>query len=170
MPRPRTIPDAQIFAAVIDLIREGGASAVTFKDVQKRAGLAPASLVQRYGSRDGMIDAALGAAFTALEEATQKTITAAPNTRDGARKILFDLSEGHGGPGDLAVLHLDFTRPPLHARISAWRATIEAALAERLGSEHEAARVFTQWQGVLLWSEIPSRTPVRELLAALVSD
>ena len=58
MPRTRTIPDARVFAAVQDLLDRGGDKAVSFSTVATATGLAPPTLVQRYGSRDGMVRAA----------------------------------------------------------------------------------------------------------------
>ena len=57
MSRPRSVPDAQVLAAVRALLRQGGDKAVAFSAVAERAGLAPASLAQRYGSVQGMIAA-----------------------------------------------------------------------------------------------------------------
>ena len=63
MPRNRTIPDSQIFAAIQDLLDTGGDKAVSFGTVAVRTGLAAPTLVQRYGNREGMIRAAHGLAL-----------------------------------------------------------------------------------------------------------
>ncbi|TAF36285.1 MAG: TetR family transcriptional regulator [Alphaproteobacteria bacterium] len=67
MPRTRTIPDERIFAAIHRLLGEGGDRAVSFATVGAATGLAPPTLVQRYGSRDGMVRAARLAAWEKLQ-------------------------------------------------------------------------------------------------------
>jgi AcrR family transcriptional regulator len=159
-----------IYTAVTTLIRNEGLAAVTFRAVQAQVGLAPASLVQRYGSRDGMIDAAIHDAFDRLDAATDTAISAAGPGREGARGLLFNLSATAAGPGDLALLHLAFSRPALQTRASSWRQRLENALAERLGSDTDAAIGFAAWQGALLWSETTSCVSLRVLLDQLIPD
>ena len=59
MARPRSIPDDDIFAAIRTALARDGEKAVAFGPVAQMTGLAAPSLVQRYGSRDGMVRAAL---------------------------------------------------------------------------------------------------------------
>ena len=54
-PRPRTIPDADVLAAAIRAIWRLGPANVTLADVAREAGLAPATLVQRFGSKRGLL-------------------------------------------------------------------------------------------------------------------
>jgi AcrR family transcriptional regulator len=74
MPRNRSISDDQIFAALQALLDTGGDKAVSFATVAAAVGLAPPTLVQRFGSRDGMVRAARQAAWAALEERTRAAI------------------------------------------------------------------------------------------------
>ena len=57
---------------------------------------------------------------------------------------------------DVAAMAADFRDPDLAQRAAAWRATVEAALALRLGSgtkgKEAAALLFAAWQGQALWS------------------
>jgi AcrR family transcriptional regulator len=50
-PRPRTVPDADILAAANRAIMRLGPARFTLADVAREAGLAPATLVQRFGSK-----------------------------------------------------------------------------------------------------------------------
>jgi AcrR family transcriptional regulator len=64
-PRRRTIHNDTIINLACDLLIEQGADAITFAQVAQRSGLAPATLVQRFATRDGML-AALTAGLTSL--------------------------------------------------------------------------------------------------------
>ena len=65
MSRTKTIPDLEIFAAIRRILARKGDKAVSFASVAQATGLAAATLVQRYASRDRMVKAALLAASAA---------------------------------------------------------------------------------------------------------
>lgn len=50
-PRPRTVDDAQIAAAFARVINRAGPAGLTLAAIAKEAGLAPATLIQRFGSK-----------------------------------------------------------------------------------------------------------------------
>lgn len=54
-PRPRTIDDGQILAALARVMGRLGPARLTLAEVAREAGLAPATLVQRFGSKRGML-------------------------------------------------------------------------------------------------------------------
>jgi AcrR family transcriptional regulator len=149
MPRTRTIPDDRIFSAIQRLLREGGDRAVSFASVAAATGLAPPTLVQRYGSRDGMVLAARTAAWDRLGRVTQEAIAA--TEKKGPHALLKALAEA-----DPTSLIADFRDPDLAQRAAAWHATVESALALRLGTgqkaRESAALLFAAWQGQLMWA------------------
>lgn len=149
MPRTRTIPDDQVFAALQRLLEEGGDRAVSFGSVARLTGLAPPTLVQRYGSRDGMVKAARLAAWDALEKRTGEAIAATADK--GPQGLLKAI-----GPVAPSALAADLRDPDLAQRAAGWRAGVETALALRLGSgqkaKESAALLFAAWQGQTLWS------------------
>ena len=155
MPRPRTIADAEIFAAIRRLLAEGGDKAVAFGPVARATGLAASTLVQRYGSREGMLRAALLAAWDALDARTAEAEAAAPPGPKGAVALLKALGGG-GEAADVALLAVDFRDAALRDRAAAWRARVEGALALRLGGgargREAAAILFAAWQGQALWA------------------
>ena len=59
MARPRTLPDSDVFAAILLMIASEGEKSVAFSAVARATGLAGASLVQRYGPLPQMVEAAL---------------------------------------------------------------------------------------------------------------
>lgn len=149
MPRTRSIPDTQVLAAVRQLLAKGGDKAVSFATVAAATGLAPPTLVQRYGSRDGMVRAARLAAWDDLVARTDAAINAtADKGPQGLMKAI--------GPVDAAAIASDLRDPELGQRAAAWRATVEGALALRLGSgpkaKEAAALLFAAWQGQALWA------------------
>ncbi len=155
MGRSRTIPDDAIFSAIRTLLAEGGEKAVAFSTVSRATGLAAPTLVQRYGSRDGMLRAALMRAWDGLEAATGEAEAEAPLTAKGAAQLLKALSGEEAETADLALLAADFRDPVLRGRAMAWRERVEAALALRLGGgakgREAAAILFAAWQGQALW-------------------
>lgn len=155
MARPRTIPDAEIFAAIRRLLADGGDKAVAFGAVARVTGLAASTLVQRYGTREGMLRAALLAAWDALDARTTEAAAEAAQGPKGAAALLKALGGG-GEAADVALLAVDFRDPVLRDRAAAWRAEVEAALALRLGGgargREAAAVLFAAWQGQALWA------------------
>jgi AcrR family transcriptional regulator len=54
-PRPRTVEDAEIFAATARAVGRLGPVRLTLADVAREAGLTAAALVHRFGSRRGLL-------------------------------------------------------------------------------------------------------------------
>lgn len=55
MPRPRTVPDEQILVAAATAVGQVGPAHLTLADVAVRVGLSPATLLQRFGSKRGLL-------------------------------------------------------------------------------------------------------------------
>lgn len=77
-PRPRTISDDDIFAAAHRAMIRLGPSALTLADVAKEAGISAATLVQRFGSKRGLLlavstAAAAGSMDACVDMLRQKT-------------------------------------------------------------------------------------------------
>ena len=71
-PRKRIIDDRTVLAAAARVVERHGAEHVRVADVAVESGLAPATLIQRFGTREALLDgigatfvAAVGAAFRA---------------------------------------------------------------------------------------------------------
>lgn len=149
MPRTRTVPDDQVFAAIQRLLDQDGDKAVSFGSVAAATGLAPPTLVQRYKSRDGMVRAARLAFWDALDHRTAEAI--AGTADKGPQGLLKAI-----GPVPAGAIAVDLRDPDLAARAAGWRAAVEAALALRLGNSlkarESAALLFAAWQGQSLWA------------------
>lgn len=155
MPRSRSISDDQVFAIIQRLLAQGGDKAVSFGSVAKATGLAPPTLVQRYGSRDGMVRTARLAFWDALESRTAHAI--AETADKGPQGLLKAI-----GPIDALALAADLRDPELAQRAAGWRRGVETALTLRLGAgqkaRESAALLFAGWQGMALWSGAGQQT------------
>lgn len=158
MPRPRTVPDHAILDAALAIVEKEGPDALTFASAGKAAGLAPATLVQRFSTRAGLLQATLLRAWDRLDAATTQADIAADLSVDGAISLLVSLSEsGENNYGEgLLVLREDMRDPILRARGSAWGRALAFALGRRLTDDSRRQELLgrlmaSQWQGAQLW-------------------
>jgi AcrR family transcriptional regulator len=57
LPRSKLIPDEKVLDAVERVLLERGPHGLTLKHVSRRSGIAPATLIQRFGSKKGLLRA-----------------------------------------------------------------------------------------------------------------
>jgi AcrR family transcriptional regulator len=161
MGRTRTVPDVEVYAVIRQLLLAGGDKAVAFSSVARATGLAAPTLVQRYGSRDGMVRAALAHAWDELDARTSEIAADCPMSAKGAAQLLKLLGGTDASPVDLGLLAADVRDPALRDRALSWRETVESSLAARLGGGAKgrtaAAILFAAWQGQSLWSPAGGR-------------
>ncbi len=161
MARPKKITDEDLLDVVGVLLSRQGPAALTFQSAAAASGLSPATLVQRYGSKDALLRAALLRMWDALDAQTARADARHALDPEGAIALLVRLSAGYGATGDeaaqgLLLLREDFRDPALRARGAAWHATLSAALGRRLSTDPARAAVLgpllaSQWQGAVLW-------------------
>lgn len=160
MARPRLKSNGDVLDAALRVLRRGGPGNVTFQAVSAECGLSAPTLVQRFSSKAGLLQAALLRAWDLLEEATAAAAVSAPQGPEGAVAFLVALSGDYGeddayGEG-LLLLREDMVDPVLRARGMAWESQLINALARRLedadGPRADLARLMlAQWQGAILW-------------------
>lgn len=152
MSRTKIIPDAEILALVLQKLLIEGDKAVSFGLISAASGLAPPTLVQRYGSRDAMIAQALSSGWAALENLTAASEAEALVSAKGAQGMLKDIGALMDIPALLTASQRD---KALIDRAAEWRKTVEAALAVRLGGgvkgRDAGALIFAAWQGRMMW-------------------
>lgn len=160
MPRPKTLPDQDVLKAAHKLMHERGPEALTFATLAEACGLSGSTLVQRFKSKDRLLQAALLYAWDRLDEKTAALSAKAPKTPTGAIQLLAKLSGAYGGikayATGLLVLREDVRDPTLRARGTAWKATLSRALDACFAGTPQAPRgigllMATHWQGSLLW-------------------
>ena len=155
MSRQKIIPDQLVFAGIRTLLAQSGERAASFGAVARATGLAAPTLVQRYGSQEGLVRAALMDGWDAVDRATDAAEGGADLSVKGAQMVIKVLGEGSGDAADLPLLVRHLDDPELRQRAMAWRVRVEQALAVRLGGgakgREAAALLFAAWQGQMLW-------------------
>lgn len=149
MARPRSIPDDDIFAAIRTALARDGEKAVAFGPVAQMTGLAAPSLVQRYGSRDGMVRAALLDGWQKLAARTELVDDPHPH---GLLKALTEPATLMTDPALMAVTLRD---PALAQSAQEWRTQVETLLTLRMGGgakgREAATLLFAAWMGQVQW-------------------
>ncbi|WP_119389828.1 TetR family transcriptional regulator [Taklimakanibacter lacteus] len=160
MPRPKTQTDEEVLKAAHRLIHAEGPQALSFARLARYCGLAPATLVQRFKSKPGLMQATLLFAWDKLDARTAELAAALPRTPEGAIHLLVGLSGSYGGieayADGLLILREDLRDPALRARGTAWRRALAKALNECFAAIPDMPKdvgllMASQWQGSLLW-------------------
>jgi AcrR family transcriptional regulator len=133
--------------------------------VSERIGLSGATLVQRFGTKQRLIDAAIARGWVGLEQRTQQFAREEPKTPAGAVAILSRLSRDYGDidsyADKLQLLREDLRNPAFRARGKAWvdmlSVLLQACFAEQSDLPEDFGRLMlAQWQGALvLWAFAP---------------
>jgi len=160
MPRPKTLSDVEVLSAAHRLIHEVGPEGLTFAALSRKSGLSASTLVQRFRSKPGLVQATLLHAWDGLDKRTASLAAAQPQTPEGAVELLISLSKNYGGieayANGLLVLREDLRDPVLRARGAAWKAALcgalDACFAGRPGTPPGIGLLMaSHWQGSLLW-------------------
>ncbi len=159
-PRPRETTDAQILAATYRVVSRLG-PALTLADVAKEAKVSPATLVQRFGSKRGLLlaFAATGAGtlpqeFARIRAASRSALAAVYGVGDGVAAMAISpemLSNS------LSFLQMDLTDPEFHkhalAHSRAMHAGLRTLLDEAVGAGQlqpcDTARLARAVQGLI---------------------
>ncbi|HXQ13794.1 MAG TPA: TetR family transcriptional regulator [Caulobacteraceae bacterium] len=154
MPRPRRISNEAVLAGALRVMFRGGPAEFTLAAVAAEVGIAPPTLMQRFGDKRGLILRALAQDNTEFAAA----VAAAPRMRGRAAVIgLFrlltpDIQDPDVLATGLLWLREDFRDPGLNALArERWR-MLREAVAERLpplpvAPELAARLIEAQWQG-----------------------
>ncbi|HWH14903.1 MAG TPA: helix-turn-helix domain-containing protein [Miltoncostaeaceae bacterium] len=144
MGRPRTRTDDEILDATVALLGREGPAALTLAAVGRSVGLSPATLVQRFGGKRGLIRAmaerAAATAGAAVDPALPAgddppaALAAALGTRGLARALAAPAARVH----HLAVLQLDLADPELHVLAAAHARGVRTGLAAVLARWRDA--------------------------------
>lgn len=175
MPRPKTLSDQDVLKAAHALMHERGPEALTFATVGEACGLSGATLVQRFRTKDKLVQATLLYAWDRLDEKTAALAAKAPKTPAGAIQMLTRLSTSYGGieayANGLLVLREDVRDPALRARGAAWKAVLSKALEACFAGTPRKPRdigllMATHWQGSLLWWSFDPKQAVADHVEA----
>jgi AcrR family transcriptional regulator len=118
-PRPRETSDQQILAATARAMQRLSPTQLTLADVAKEAGVVPATLIQRFGTKRGLLLAVCGTAPAAVPQ----QFAAARAKHSSPLKALVELYADCSGfaptpeavANGLAYLQIDLTDSDFHA-------------------------------------------------------
>lgn len=167
VPRRKQVSDTDVLDVALDVLHTRGPQSLTFAALAEASSLAPATLVQRFGSKAGLLRRVLLHAWDRLERRTTELGTAAERSPAGAVAFLVGLSEQYGGGIDsyadaLLVLREDLLDPEVRRRGTAWRGSLVDVLDACLDARRPGLGevVATYWQGILLWWSFDPAEPV----------
>jgi AcrR family transcriptional regulator len=117
-PRPRTIADEQIIEAAVKVIGRVGPGNLTLADVGKEAGLSAATLVQRFGSKRGLLLAMATSAAGSMDACFDMVRAAHPSPLAALVAAATDITRYFDTPEEvanhLAFLQMDLSDPDFH--------------------------------------------------------
>ena len=185
MPRPRTRSDEELLAAAARVVGRVGPTRLTLADVAREAGLSAPTLIQRFGSKRGLLLAVSGAGADAVRTTFAAARADEPAPLDALLLALGRMASTLGGADEIAnhvaFLALDLAdaelrRPAVrHARTV--RAEVHALLesAARSGElaadglEELAAGVQVVYNGALVTWALEPRGDVEDWVRGQVA-
>lgn len=150
-PRPRTVPDADILLAAQKAMARLGPAKLTLADVARDAGLSPATLVQRFGSKRGLMLALWASALDGVDACFALLRPAHPSPLDAALAGAAEMARYTTSPEEfsnhLAFLQIDLSDPEFHGYMLKMSRRMEAgyvALLDEAVRAGELARCDTR--------------------------
>jgi len=140
-PRPRLTPDADVLAATVGVISRVGPSRFTLADVAAEAGLSPATLLQRFGSKRGLLLAVCEHYSGSVDQCFAQVRSAHPSPLAALFATFEETTRFCQTPeamaNSLAFLEIDLTDPDFHrlalknsrATLAGYQALLEDAIA-----------------------------------------
>jgi AcrR family transcriptional regulator len=117
-PRPRTVDDADILMAAWRAISRIGPARLTLADVAKEIGLSPATLVQRFGSKRGLLLALAEGSVGSVDACFAAARAAHPTPLTALLAAATELTRYTATPEEmsnhLAFLQIDLSDPDFH--------------------------------------------------------
>ncbi len=167
MGRPRTLSDEQVMNAVAIAVGRVGPHRLTLRDVAQEAGVSPAMLVQRFGSKRGLLLGFLRAGGAL--DSMRRAYTVAASPVEGLIDAVVATSGADLSPEEfanhLAFLHLDLSDPEFRAVLAEEEAEVRQELVAYLHAAVEhgelrpvevrrlAAAVHAIWNGAqIAWA------------------
>jgi AcrR family transcriptional regulator len=172
MPRRKLKTDAAVLQEAMRVIFAHGPGQFTLAHVSEAVGIAPATLVQRFGDKRGLVVAALAED----NKRFARELDAAPRAvgPEAVIDLFWGLTPGenddHALADQLLWLRQDAADPQMGALAQARFALLREALAARMPplpipSETAARLVEAQWQGALVQWAVERRGPLADYVA-----
>jgi AcrR family transcriptional regulator len=180
MPRPRTVPDAEVLDGVERVLHAKGPHDFTLADVARETGLAPATLLQRFGTKRALVEAFARRSVGRTSEAFEEQEPGLDALRTTLVRLASTIDDRKMMANSLALLLEDVRDPTLGAaareQADAMEKAIErhirAAVAARdLRTDDPrglARTVQTTWNGAMILWAIRGRGSLRTAVAKAV--
>jgi AcrR family transcriptional regulator len=156
MPRRKRISDEEVLDGTLRVMFRAGPGEFTLAAAAAEAGIAPATLLQRFGDKQSLIVRAIARDNAGFERVLE--VAPAARSREAVLDLFWLLTPDIDDPAALADqllwLREDFRTPELNALAQRRFRLLRAAVAERLPplsvSPETGARLLeAQWQGAL---------------------
>src|SRR5690349_1981643 len=179
MARPKTISDEQVLDTLLNAIMECGPDGLTFARAAKACGLSPATLVQRYGAREALVQAVLMRAWDRLDTETGVADAEEAPTPIGAINLLMRLMPHDTAERDatngLLLLREDLRDPVLRRRGAAWGHRLAEALGRRLSQDSAHGKrlgwqMASLWQGAHTWWAFTREEPAEQAIRRVLEE
>lgn len=145
MARPRGVEDAEILRATADVMGRLGPSGLTLAAVAREVGLVPGTLVQRFGSKRGLLLALADRSAADAAELARRVRQEHPSALAALRALAVRAAAGTATPEryahHLAFLCTDLADPELYARALAVHEAHGRAVAELLAQAAESGEL-----------------------------
>lgn len=147
MPRPKTLTDEAVVAATARVLNRLGPARTTLAEVAAEVGLAPATLVQRFGSKRGLMlafaEAQAAAATEPFDAARGKHASPLAALRAALTAASQDVASREHIANNLAVLLDDLDDEELRAAAVRHATAVEKAIRELLDAAVSAGELAT---------------------------
>ena len=120
-PRPRTVSDEDILAATARAMSKVPPTRFTLAEVAREVGLAPATLVQRFGSKRGLLLALSSQSAASMDACFDAVREAHPSPLEALLSAATEMARFSTTPEELAnslaYLQIDLSDPDFHRHI-----------------------------------------------------
>jgi AcrR family transcriptional regulator len=159
-PRPRTVADEEILAAAARMIGRVGPVRLTLADVGSEVGLSPATLLQRFGSKRGLLLALVQRSVDSVDRRFGEMRAASTSALDALVAAASEMATHMRTPeelaNNLAFFQIDLSNPEFHQlaldhsrRVRAgYRALLAEAVAAGELRSCDTAALASALQGV----------------------
>ncbi len=143
MPRPQTVSDEAILDAVLGLAYRIGPARLTFAAVAAEVGLSAATLVQRFGTKRGLLPAADKRGIDHWVSALDRSTAASPLARvvEGLVLAVDRVATPELMANSVAMLQLDLADPDFHAETLRGARAVRAHIERDLGAALDAGEL-----------------------------
>ena len=145
MPRPKTVDDDAVLDAALRVIDRGGPGELTLAAVAREVGLAPATLLQRFQSKRGLLLAinsrGSDGAGSSLREATKRHRSPLRALVAGLVNMSSRVTSPETMANHLAFLQIDLSDPEFHQLALAYTTTVREEIKRLLDAAVEAGEL-----------------------------